>query len=102
MLRDRGEWKRRRERDGYALMVVIRLLPLSLPCPPLNICIRVNRDPWIAPHTCGELCGKALPGACGHTCLLLCHPGPCPPCPLVVDAPCHCGRVERKKRWEVV
>lgn len=43
-------------------------------------------DPWRAPHSCGELCGRRLneDGAgCDHTCLLLCHPGPCPPCPLV-------------------
>lgn len=55
-------------------------------------------DPWLTPHTCGELCGKPLPGACPHHCLLLCHPGPCPPCPVVVDVPCHCGRVVKKQR----
>ena len=50
-------------------------------------------DPWLAPHTCGDICGKALPSGCGHTCVLLCHPGPCPPCPRQVGAPrrpiCH-------------
>ncbi|GFR41388.1 hypothetical protein Agub_g2071 [Astrephomene gubernaculifera] len=55
-------------------------------------------DPWVTPHTCGELCGRPLPGDCGHTCLLLCHPGPCPPCPLLVDASCHCGRLRTKRR----
>ena len=38
-------------------------------------------DPWLAPHTCGDICGKDLASGCDHTCLLLCHPGPCPPCP---------------------
>lgn len=38
-------------------------------------------DPWLAPHTCGDICGRQLPSGCGHSCVLLCHPGPCPPCP---------------------
>jgi hypothetical protein len=41
-------------------------------------------NPWLLPHTCGETCGRPLRSACGHTCVLLCHPGPCPPCPLQV------------------
>ncbi len=40
-------------------------------------------DPWIVPHSCGETCGRKLKPECGHTCLILCHPGPCPPCPKV-------------------
>ncbi|KAI8463588.1 MAG: hypothetical protein J3K34DRAFT_526874 [Monoraphidium minutum] len=55
-------------------------------------------DPWLAPHTCGELCGRRLPGSCSHACRLLCHPGPCPPCPLVVDAACYCGARRQKRR----
>ncbi|WIA21924.1 hypothetical protein OEZ85_004291 [Tetradesmus obliquus] len=55
-------------------------------------------DPWLAPHSCGELCGKPLPGSCEHSCLLLCHPGPCPPCPLLVDASCFCGMAAMKQR----
>lgn len=41
-------------------------------------------DPWLAPHTCGERCEKPL-ARCAHACRLLCHPGPCPPCPCVVQ-----------------
>ena len=44
-------------------------------------------DPWLLPHTCGATCGHELQPACGHSCLLLCHPGPCPPCPRQV-LPC--------------
>ncbi|GLD74190.1 NF-X1-type zinc finger protein NFXL1 [Lates japonicus] len=36
-------------------------------------------DPWLVPHSCGSICQKELKPTCGHTCLLLCHPGPCPP-----------------------
>lgn len=42
-------------------------------------------DPWLAPHTCGDICGRDLASGCGHTCVLLCHPGPCPPCPRQVS-----------------
>ena len=46
-------------------------------------------DPWAAPHSCGVTCGRPLLPACGHACVLLCHPGPCPPCPAEV-IPCLC------------
>ncbi|OEL35980.1 NF-X1-type zinc finger protein NFXL2 [Dichanthelium oligosanthes] len=57
-------------------------------------------DPWILPHSCGDVCGRRLnanlDSGCEHTCLLLCHPGPCPPCPAVVpNARCFCG-----SHWE--
>ena len=40
-------------------------------------------DPWIVPHSCGETCEKNFRPYCGHQCLILCHPGPCPPCPKI-------------------
>ena len=49
-------------------------------------------DPWIVPHSCGEKCGKSLKPECGHQCLILCHPGPCPPCPKDVKSKCFCGQ----------
>jgi NF-X1-type zinc finger protein NFXL1 len=49
-------------------------------------------DPWNVPHSCGETCGKPLKPDCGHQCLILCHPGPCPPCPKVVKSKCYCGQ----------
>jgi len=54
-------------------------------------------DPWNTAHSCGEQCARRS-GSCGHQCMLLCHPGPCPPCPRVVDVACHCGRVKKTKR----
>ncbi|CAG9463242.1 unnamed protein product [Pedinophyceae sp. YPF-701] len=54
-------------------------------------------DPWNLPHSCGERCSRVLPG-CGHECLLLCHPGPCPRCPRTVKATCYCGRVATQRR----
>ncbi|KAJ4972295.1 hypothetical protein NE237_005394 [Protea cynaroides] len=55
-------------------------------------------DPWILPHSCGEICGRPLKYNCGHECLLLCHPGPCPSCPKLVKSRCFCGTVEDVRR----
>ena len=49
-------------------------------------------DPWLIPHSCGQTCGKRLVPECGHICLLLCHPGPCPPCPKQVNVKCFCNQ----------
>ncbi|XP_050311895.1 NF-X1-type zinc finger protein NFXL1 [Anthonomus grandis grandis] len=51
-------------------------------------------QPFVVPHSCGEICRKDLAPPCGHKCLLLCHPGPCPPCPVTVRVTCHCGTQE--------
>ncbi|CAL4139138.1 unnamed protein product, partial [Meganyctiphanes norvegica] len=55
-------------------------------------------DPWLVPHSCGNNCGKKLKPECGHVCLLLCHPGPCPPCPKMVSNSCHCGKEKPQPR----
>lgn len=62
----------------------------KLPDPP--------HDPWVLPHSCGEICGRPLMYNCGHNCLLLCHPGPCPSCPKLVKSKCFCRAVEDVKR----
>uniref|UniRef100_A0A0E0BXF8 RING-type domain-containing protein n=1 Tax=Oryza meridionalis TaxID=40149 RepID=A0A0E0BXF8_9ORYZ len=60
-------------------------------------------DPWILPHSCGDVCGRRLnadhDSGCEHNCLLLCHPGPCPPCPAIVpNAMCFCGSHRETRR----
>ncbi|CAK8683714.1 NF-X1-type zinc finger protein NFXL1-like [Clavelina lepadiformis] len=56
-------------------------------------------DPWLLPHSCGNTCNKLLKNPpCGHHCLLLCHPGPCPPCPQTVQLRCHCGKQKPASR----
>ncbi|KAJ8769421.1 hypothetical protein K2173_002911 [Erythroxylum novogranatense] len=55
-------------------------------------------NPWILPHSCGEICHRPLKHNCGHFCLLLCHPGPCPSCPILVKTRCFCGKVENVRR----
>lgn len=56
--------------------------------------------PWLIPHSCGEVCEKRLSTGnyCKHKCLLLCHPGPCPPCPQTVNGVCFCGNEKKNVR----
>lgn len=68
-------------------------------------CGKLNNPPlhpWLIPHSCGEVCGKRLSSQksdiCQHKCLLLCHPGPCPPCPQMVSRTCFCESDAKKVR----
>ncbi|XP_035208182.1 transcriptional repressor NF-X1-like [Stegodyphus dumicola] len=45
----------------------------------------------LTPHSCGEICGRKRAN-CSHLCKELCHPGPCPPCLIVVHKTCACGK----------
>ncbi|XP_055611360.1 NF-X1-type zinc finger protein NFXL1 [Uranotaenia lowii] len=51
---------------------------------------------WLIPHSCGETCRKPLVPECGHSCVLLCHPGPCPPCPQIINVSCLCKQSGQK------
>ena len=53
-------------------------------------------DPWLPPHSCGNICGRVLP--CGHTCNERCHAGRCPPCPRIVTVTCPCGKTKQTVR----
>lgn len=56
-----------------------------------------NYNPWHVAHSCGEECAVENP-VCGHPCMLLCHPGPHPPCPRVIQASCYCGKERTSRR----
>ncbi|KAG7446740.1 uncharacterized protein BT62DRAFT_948549 [Guyanagaster necrorhizus] len=43
------------------------------------------------PHSCGNPCSRPRVG-CPHPCPLSCHPGPCPPCKIMLEVPCGCPR----------
>jgi len=61
-------------------------------------------DLYLIPHSCGEPCGKPLKrkilvgggnrdDLCPHTCVLQCHPGPCPTCKAFAPPRlCPCGK----------
>lgn len=55
----------------------------------------------LPPHSCGQTCGKSriLPKKCPHPCDLLCHAGPCPPCPHNGPSQsCFCGKKITSRR----
>eukprot|EP00899_Mesostigma_viride_P026266 jgi/Mesvir1/6824/Mv09009-RA.1 len=68
----------------------------------LCLCRRMEDPPvdfYLTPHSCGELCGRERPAGCSHSCVLPCHPGPCPPCPaLCGPRTCPCGKREYRPR----
>ncbi|XP_036354494.1 transcriptional repressor NF-X1 homolog [Octopus sinensis] len=59
-----------------------------------NVKDPVSTD-WTA-HSCGNICGRV--GLCGHKCVLRCHPGACPPCPMSVQIHCFCGNTSKFDR----
>lgn len=56
--------------------------------------------PGLPPHSCGQTCSKPrAPRKCPHPCELLCHAGPCPPCPhMGPKQSCYCGKEIAAKR----
>lgn len=49
------------------------------------------------PHSCGMSCQRNR-ASCEHPCPLACHPGPCPPCSIVIVKPCYCGNTTMSLR----
>lgn len=56
-----------------------------------------EHDPWRAPHTCSQRCGRKL-DSCEHLCAEPCHAGRCAPCAIQLDTSCHCGANSRVAR----
>ncbi|XP_071480371.1 transcriptional repressor NF-X1-like [Diadema antillarum] len=64
-------------------------------------CGKQREPPWEpgeTPHSCGEVCRRKRPTSCPHPCNILCHPGPCPPCPSNVQQKCLCGKTQQTVR----
>ncbi|XP_076464689.1 protein shuttle craft-like isoform X2 [Babylonia areolata] len=57
-------------------------------------------QPGETPHGCGEVCGRKGKDGCTHKCVLLCHPGPCPPCSAVIARTCDCGAEKKMMRCD--
>lgn len=53
-------------------------------------------QPFLIPHSCGEVCNQPLEPRCGHRCLLLCHPGPHPQCAQIIHTKCKCKKSQLK------
>jgi hypothetical protein len=43
--------------------------------------------------SCNSICGKKRD--CGHLCTLTCHSGDCPPCDVMIESSCRCGKSNR-------
>lgn len=60
-----------------------------------------NAIPGLPPHSCGQTCGrkKISPKQCPHPCDLMCHAGPCPPCPHMGPLQsCFCAKESTSRR----
>ncbi|GAA5880063.1 hypothetical protein JCM16303_001198 [Sporobolomyces ruberrimus] len=73
-----------------------RFLPSEIPTKYKCFCGRYT-DPsppskGQIPHSCTKPCKRPRPIGCKHPCQLVCHPGPCPPCSVVLNESCHCGK----------
>jgi NF-X1-type zinc finger protein NFXL1 len=56
-----------------------------------------NLDHFVAPHSCGEICGKPL-SDCAHKCAIPCHRSACPQCTRTLMCACWCGRSKSLQR----
>lgn len=69
----------------YLSIDILGLLHLSLLTTYPNDC---SFEVDAACEECTSLCTKSKP--CGHSCIMPCHAGLCPPCPETVRQKCHC------------
>ena len=86
---DNGAWRCPKCQKSYAT----RPQDLTYTC----FCKKTVRPATLSfstPHTCEAVCGRVRRGTpCPHPCASVCHPGPCPPCPVVTPPkPCFCGK----------
>jgi len=51
-----------------------------------------NRNEGLVPHSCGEVCGRSREDGCVHTCVDICHAGPCSPCMATILFTCPCNK----------
>ena len=52
------------------------------------------------PHSCAQPCSRPRAG-CTHACPLPCHPGPCPPCAVTIQAACFCKKEQHSAKCQV-
>lgn len=50
-------------------------------------------------HSCGEICERTKSNPnCVHKCIYQCHPGSCPPCNMMINKSCGCGRISQTQK----
>lgn len=83
-----------------ACQKVTDLYPNQYKC----FCSKLRDPEWDrmeTPHSCGQVCGKKRGDNCSHSCNILCHPGPCPPCSAVVNRTCACGKESKAVKCSI-
>nr|XP_006818524.1 PREDICTED: transcriptional repressor NF-X1-like [Saccoglossus kowalevskii] len=97
--------RRQGNADGWrcpACQNVCAKIPSVYEC----FCGKVRDPNWVrteTAHSCGELCKKKRSNTpCPHQCNILCHPGPCPSCPITITKKCVCGKSEKPIRCGTV
>ncbi|KZT20935.1 hypothetical protein NEOLEDRAFT_1244899 [Neolentinus lepideus HHB14362 ss-1] len=68
---------------------------LSYRCSNLHTSKNKMASGQVADLSCGDTCGRKL-GCGNHTCQVVCHDGPCPPCVIKETTRCYCGKEERE------
>ncbi|XP_071451168.1 protein shuttle craft-like [Hetaerina americana] len=91
------QWARTSRDDGGWRCPACQTVRESIPYDYYCFCGKLRDPEWNrrdTPHSCGEVCGKGhdTPAHCTHTCILLCHPGPCPACTVMASRNCECGK----------
>ncbi|XP_028140077.1 protein shuttle craft isoform X1 [Diabrotica virgifera virgifera] len=59
-----------------------------------NKAVEPRYEPGVIPHGCGEMCLRKGRN-CEHKCTILCHPGPCPDCVIMISKSCGCGATQQ-------
>ncbi|XP_022090827.1 transcriptional repressor NF-X1-like [Acanthaster planci] len=87
--------------DGWQCPMC-RNITLPIPYAYKCFCSKMRDPPFHPgemPHSCGEVCRrKRAKTNCVHPCSILCHPGPCPPCPANIKQSCLCKRTSQTVR----
>ncbi|KAF8137091.1 hypothetical protein EV363DRAFT_1428042 [Boletus edulis] len=97
-------WRARGEsRPGEWRCPGCRATRQAVPHSYMCFCLRMRNPapPRIAtPHSCAQPCSRRR-SACAHACPLPCHPGPCPPCAVTIQAACFCGKERHSAKCQV-
>lgn len=93
-------------RELYPILKFILFHSLAGPCPPCPQTVTVTCYCAKSPaqvrrcssqaFSCGKRCSKLLPCQ-QHKCEVVCHTGPCPPCPKKSSQKCLCGAKKEER-----
>ncbi|CAD5118132.1 DgyrCDS6869 [Dimorphilus gyrociliatus] len=93
------KWSKSGEEDACWRCPACQLIFTEIPTDFQCFCLKV-KNPAVnyheIPFSCGNVCRKSRNHNCIHPCNILCHPGPCPTCQVMVSKKCRCGKISKK------